>query len=380
MKKKLLCVLLSAIMVLGTAACGGDGTGASSAVSGEAGSTEDASAAGSASGGEKGELNLLAWAGIDDEAIRKLEEMTGYTINYTEFSSLEEMETKVMSNSTQYDVAMCSDYIIEALVAQDQLEEIDPSRIPNYQYLGEGYLSPSYDPDNKWSVPYSGGGIGILINRDAIDTEITSYADLWKEELAGQIAFTDDERMALCICNLVNGNDFNATDEAEIRAAGAKLEELLPNIHAFSYSDYKLILNGEANVLVIASGSAYKAAKEMDNWEYVNPSEGEHMFMDSYVIPKGADMEGAYSFINAIISEEYLTRKGEDTNWGYGYTNTQVEEDAKAAGISEELLKISYPATEVYATAHYMENIGEASLIYDEVWAEVKLNAGSKMN
>lgn len=380
MKKKLLCVLLSAIMVLGTAACGSDGTGASSAVSGEVGSTEDASAAGSASGGEKGELNLLAWAGIDDEAIRKLEEMTGYTINYTEFSSLEEMETKVMSNSTQYDVAMCSDYIIEALVAQDQLEEIDPSRIPNYQYLGEGYLSPSYDPDNKWSVPYSGGGIGILINRDAIDTEITSYADLWKEELAGQIAFTDDERMALCICNLVNGNDFNATDEAEIRAAGAKLEELLPNIHAFTYSDYKLILNGEANVLVIASGSAYKAAKEMDNWEYVNPSEGEHMFMDSYVIPKGADMEGAYSFINAIISEEYLTRKGEDTNWGYGYTNTQVEEDAKAAGISEELLKISYPATEVYATAHYMENIGEASLIYDEVWAEVKLNAGSKMN
>lgn len=51
-----------------------------------------------------------------------------------------------MSNSVQYDVAMCSDYVIEALVEQDQLEEIDTSKIPNYSRLGEGYLSPSYDP------------------------------------------------------------------------------------------------------------------------------------------------------------------------------------------------------------------------------------------
>lgn len=326
------------------------------------------------------EINMLAWSGIDDSAIEKLEELTGYTINYTSFSSLEEMQTKVMSKSAQYDVAMCSDYVIEALVAQDGLEEIDTSKISNYSKLGTGYLSPSYDPDNKWSVPYSGGGIGILVNRDNVTTEIKSYADLWNSELADQIVFTDDERMALCITNLVNGNDFNTQDESQIKAAGTKLEELMPNIHAFSYSGYKLMLNGEANVLVTASGDAYKAAKEMSNWEYINPSEGEHMFMDSYVIPKGANLDGAYAFINAIISTEYLTRKGEDTNWGYGYTNLEVEDAAKETGISEQLLKIAYPEDAVYSTAHYMESIGEASLIYDEVWTEVKLKAGTKIS
>ncbi|MBO5281647.1 MAG: spermidine/putrescine ABC transporter substrate-binding protein [Lachnospiraceae bacterium] len=366
MKKRILALVMVAAMAAGLAGCG------------ESPSPDASGAAESSSSGEKGELNLLAWSGIDDEAIQKLEEMTGYTINYTQFSSLEEMETKVMSNSTQYDVAMCSDYVIEALVAQEQLEEIDTSRLSNYEYLGTQYLSPSYDPENKWSVPYSGGGIGILINRDAVDTEITSYADLWNPELQGQIAFTDDERMALCITNLVNGNDFNASDEEAIRAAGAKLEELLPNIHAFTYSDYKMILNGEANILVIATGSEYKAAKEMDNWEFVIPAEGMHMFIDSYVIPKGADMDAAYAFIDAIISEEYLTRKGEDTNWGYGYCNTKVEEAAIAAGISEELMQIAYPEVDS-STTHYMANIGEASLIYDEVWTELKLSAGSKM-
>lgn len=369
MKKKLISLLLAGTMVCGMTACGNSSGDASSSGKEETGSSE--------SGGK--ELNLLAWAGIEDEAIAKLEELTGCSINYTGFSSLEEMETKVMSNSVQYDVAMCSDYVIEALVEQDQLEEIDTSKIPNYSRLGEGYLSPSYDPDNKWSVPYSGGGIGILVNRDKVSTEIKGYADLWNPELEDQIAFTDDERMALCICNLVNGNDFNATDESEITAAGDKLKELLPNIHAFTYSGYKLMLNGEANVLVTASGDAYKAAKEMENWEYINPSEGEHMYMDSYVIPKGANMDGAYAFINAIISKEYLTRKGEDTNWGYGYTNLEVEDAAKEAGISDKLLSIAYPADSVYDTAHYMENIGEASLTYDEIWSEVKLEAESKI-
>ncbi len=325
-------------------------------------------------------LNLLAWSGIEDEAIQKLEELSGYKINYTSFSSLEEMQTKVMSNSTQYDVAMCSDYIITALVEQGELEEIDTSKISNYSKIGKGYLSPSYDPDNKWSVPYSGGGIGILINRDKTDAKITSYADLWQSDLKDSIAFVDDERMALSICNLVNGNDFNATDEKQIEAAGEKLKELIPNIHAFTSTGHKLILNGEASVIVCATGNEYKAAKEMDNFEFVVPSEGEHMYMDSYVIPKGANMDAAYKFINAVISTEYMTRNGDDTNWGYGYVNTDVEKMAKEAGISDKLLSIAYPDDSAYKNAHYMENIGSASLVYDQVWSEVKLAAGSLMS
>lgn len=369
MKKKILSKImamgLAASMVLAMSACGST-------------TSTDTQSAGASSSSNAGEINLLAWSGIDDEAIQKLEEMTGYTINYTQFSSLEEMETKVMSNSTQYDVAMCSDYVIEALNQQGMLEELDTSKIENYQYLGEQYLSPSYDPDNTLSVPYSGGGIGILVNRDEVSTEIKGYADLWNPELEGQIAFTDDERMALCITNLVNGNDFNTQDEADIRAAGEKLTELLPNIAAFTYNDYKMMLNGEANVLVIATGSEYKAAKEMGNWEFIIPEEGMHMFIDSYVVPKGANMDAAYAFINAVISEEYLTRKGEDTNWGYGYCNTVVEQDAINAGISEDLMSIAYPEVDP-STTHYMANIGEASLIYDEVWTELKLSAGDKM-
>lgn len=370
---RLIAMGLAAGVILTSAGCGSEGSSAQTG-----GTQTQTSQTTEGSDSSTKELNLLAWAGMEDDAIKKLEEMTGYKINYTQFSSLEEMETKVMSNSTQYDVAMCSDYVIDALNQQGMLEKLDMSKIENYQYLGKQYLSPSYDPDDTLSVPYSGGGIGILVNRDKVSTEIKGYADLWNEELEGQIAITDDERMALCITNLVNGNEFNATDPDQIRAAGQKLTELLPNIAAFTYNDYKLMLNGEANVLVIPTASEYKAAKELDNWEFIIPEEGMHMFIDSYVVPKGANMDAAYAYINAVISEEYLTRNGEDTNWGYGYCNTKVEEDAIKSGIAEELMTISYPKVES-STSHYMANIGEASLTYDEVWIELKLSAGDKM-
>lgn len=380
-RRKMMSILLTMTMTAALLTGCGSGTAAGGST------TADSSAAGSGNGGGNGAqadssaggekvINLLAWEGIESEAIEKLEEITGYTINYTPFMSLEEMMTKCMSNSTQYDAAMCSDYIIEALVAQDGLEEIDTSRLSNYSKIGEDFLSPSYDPDNKWSVPYSGGQIGILVNRDKVTAEISSYADLWQPELEGQIAFTSDMRMAMCITNLVNGNDFNATDESQIRAAKDKLAELLPNIVSFEYMGTNAMLSGEVNILVTSSSAAYKVTKEEGNWEYIYPEEGMHRYMDSYVIPKGANPDAAYALIDAIISKEYLTRNGEDTNYGNQYTNMEVLD---GVSLSDIQMSICYPPSEQFTKAHYMENIGDAALIYDECWTELKLEAAEKL-
>lgn len=376
MKKKNVMRVITAAAITAAAitGCRGSGAANSAETGSEAGSTAAASTEVKADSGKT--MNLLAWEGIESDAIEELENLTGYKINYTPFMTLEEMMTKSTSNSVQYDAAMCSDYIIEALLAQNELEEIDTSKISNYEKIGAEFLSPSYDPDDKWSVPYSGGQIGIMINRDKVTTDIHSYADLWKPELAGQIAFTSDMRMAMSIANLVNGNDFNAADEAQILAAKNKLTELLPNVVSFEYMGTKPMLSGDVNILVTSSSAAYKVAKEPGNWEYVYPEEGMHRYMDSYVIPKGANMDAAYAFINAVISKEYLVRKGADTNFGNQYTNKEVLEEAD---LTEFEMSICYPPEEQYEKAHYMENIGDAALIYDECWTGLKLEAAGKL-
>ncbi|MEY8352677.1 spermidine/putrescine ABC transporter substrate-binding protein [Lachnospiraceae bacterium 54-53] len=376
MKTKNVMRLIAAVAITAAAVTGCGGSGAANSPAAGSASGDRAAALEEVKADSGKTMNLLAWEGIESDAIEELEKLTGYKINYTPFMTLEEMMTKSTSNSVQYDAAMCSDYIIEALLAQNELEEIDTSKISNYEKIGAEFLNPGYDPDNKWSVPYSGGQIGIMINRDKVTTDIRSYADLWKPELAGQIAFTSDMRMAMSIANLVNGNDFNAADEAQILAAKDKLTELLPNVVSFEYMGTKTMLSGDVNVLVTSSSAAYKVAKEAGNWEYVYPEEGMHRYMDSYVIPKGANMDAAYAFINAVISKEYLLRKGADTNFGNQYTNKEVLTDAD---LTELEMSICYPPEEQYEKAHYMENIGDGALIYDECWTGLKLEAAGKL-
>jgi len=98
--------------------------------------------------------------------------------------------------------------------------------------------------------------------------------------------------------------------------------------------------------------------------------------MDSYVIPKGANMDAAYAFINAVISKEYLLRKGADTNFGNQYTNKEVLKDANLTDLQ---MSICYPPKEQYEKSHYMENIGDAAITYDESWTELKLEAAGKL-
>lgn len=373
-RKPIHAFLVTAILASVLGGCGSSSTANTTEADSASGDT--AAVSDTASKDSDKTINLLAWEGIESDSIQQLEKLTGYKINYTPFMSLEEMMTKCTSNSVQYDVAMSSDYIIEALLAQDGLEEMDTSKITNYEKIGKEFLNPVYDPDNKWSVPYSGGQIGILINRDKVTAGIHSYADLWNPELKGQIGFTSDMRMAMCITNLVNGNDFNTTDEVQIRAAKDKLSELLPNIVSFEYMGTKAMLGGDVNILVTSSSAAYKVTKEPGNWEYIYPEEGMHRYMDSYVVPKGANMDAAYAFINAVISKEYLLRKGEDTNFGNQYTNKEVLKDANLTDLQ---MAICYPPEEQYTKAHYMENIGDAALIYDESWTELKLEAAGKL-
>jgi spermidine/putrescine transport system substrate-binding protein len=371
-------MLAALVASMALAGCGASQTAATTAAPAqpEAATTAAVSQAETAATAGAKELNLLAWEGIESEQIETLERLTGYTINYTPFMTLEEMMTKCTSNSVRYDAAMCSDYIIEALLAQGGLEEIDTTRLSNYGKIGKEFLAPSYDPEDKWSVPYSGGQIGIMINRDKVTAPIASYADLWNPELKGQIAYTSDMRMAMCIANLVNGNDFNATDEAQIMAAKDKLAELLPNVVSFEYMGTNAMLGGDVNILVTSSSAAYKVSKEPGNWEYVYPSEGMHRYMDSYVIPKGANLDAAYAFIDAVISTEHLLRNGADTNFGNQYTNKDVLKDADLTDLQ---MSICYPPQEQYDKAHYMSNIGDAALIYDEAWTELKLESSGKL-
>jgi len=60
-------------------------------------------------------------------------------VNYSTFSSNEDMYAKVSSGSSTYDVIIPSDYMIQRMVGEGLLLPLDLSKIPNYQYISDEF-------------------------------------------------------------------------------------------------------------------------------------------------------------------------------------------------------------------------------------------------
>ena len=120
---------------------------------------------GSKSSAPNGKVVVYNWGEyIDPEVLTSFQEETGIEVVYDEFETNEIMYPKVESGASKYDVICPSDYMIQKMIENDLLAEINFDNIPNSVNIGTQYWSQSeqFDPDNKYSVPYCWGTVGIL--------------------------------------------------------------------------------------------------------------------------------------------------------------------------------------------------------------------------
>ena len=84
---------------------------------------------------EKNEINVLNWSSyIPDSIIRDFEKSTNIKVNYSTYSSNEELLAKVSnSNEGTYDIIFPSDYMVELMINRGMLEKLDKTKIQNYE-------------------------------------------------------------------------------------------------------------------------------------------------------------------------------------------------------------------------------------------------------
>ena len=141
-------------------------------------------------------------------------EATGIKVNYMTFDSNETMYTKLKTGGSTYDVIIPSDYMIARLISEDMLLEIDYSNIPNYADVDEAYKNTAFDPDNKYTVPYTWGTVGIIYNKKYVDeADLGSWDLLWNSKYSGKILMFDNPRDAFAISELLLGIDINTEAE-----------------------------------------------------------------------------------------------------------------------------------------------------------------------
>ena len=315
---------------------------------------------------------LYNWADyIPDSVLRSFTKETGIKVEVATFDSNETMFAKLqLVNGKGYDLAVPTTFFIERMKRADLIQPIDKSKLKNFKNLEPTLLNQAYDPDNKYSIPYLWGSTAVAVNTDEMDaSSITSWKDLWKPEFKDQILLLDDVRDIFLMALKAKGFENNTINEDEIRQAYEALVELLPNVKLFlSDSPKGPLIQGNVPMGVMWNGETYMAQLELGTVEYVYPSEGVTLWVDSFVIPKGAEnVENAHKFIDYVLRADI----GKIILEGVG---NSTPNRATIPLLSEEMRNnpMVVPPAEVIEKGSFHRDLGEVNAIYEKYWQMLK--------
>ena len=329
------------------------------------------------------ELYVYNWGEyIDESVIQDFEAETGIHVVYDLFETNEEMYPVIEAGGVAYDVVCPSDYMIQKMVENDMLAEIDFDNIPNIDQIDPEYMerSKAFDPENKYSVPYTWGTVGILYNDKRLEElgvePPDSWMDLWDPRLSGEILMQDSVRDAFMCALKPLGYSLNSTDPGELEEAKELLIQQKPLVQAYVIDQVRdKMLGEEAAVGVIYSGEMLylqELAEGKDfHLEYVIPQEGTNLWIDSWVIPKNArNKENAEKWIDFLCRPDIAKRNFE-------YITYATPNRGAFELLDPELQqnKAVFPDWDSLQDAEVYQYLGdEVDSLYNELWKEVKSN------
>lgn len=307
------------------------------------------------------------------EVKEMFEAETGYKIRYDEFTTNEEMYAKYKAGAADYDLICASDYMIEKLIAENQLKPLNLDNIPNYKNLNKDYLeiSKTFDPENKFSIPHFVGTVGILYDTKKVSTEkVKSWDVLWDEEYAGQIIMPDSLRDVFMPALKRLGYSVNTEDKEQLTQAYNMLLEQKPLVQRYLLDEARDEIVGEnAAMAVIYSGEVYFGMQDNPDLDYSVPEEGSNVWIDSWVIPETCqNKEAAEAFINFLCREDIAK-----LNFEYTYFGTPNQ--ALYETLDEDLQqnKALFPDKAVMAKCEPFKSLSpESDALYSEMWKKIK--------
>ena len=322
------------------------------------------------------EINVYNWGeyisdGSEDtlNVIQAFEDVTCIRVNYTMYDSNEDMYAKMKSGGASYDVVFPSDYMIARMIEEGMLQTIDFANVPNYSYISEDFKDLYFDPDNAYSVPYTGGMVGLIYNTTMVEGTPDSWEIMWDEAYSGQILMFNNPRDAFGIAQFLLGQSVNTTDAAEWQAAADKLIEQKPVVQSYVMDEvFDKMESGEAAIAAYYGGDYLTMADINPDLAFAYPKEGTNIFVDSMCIPANANNKAAAElFINFMCEPEIALANAEYLC--YLCPHTAVLEDERYTLRGNEVL---YPQQEV-KTEYFYNLDRDTQDLLSRLWEQVKL-------
>ena len=300
-------------------------------------------------------------------------------VNYTTYASNEDMYAKLKSGAVKYDIVIPSDYMIELMIEEDMLEEIDFSNIPNYQYIDENYRNLFYDPDNKYSVPYTYGMVGIIYNTTMVEGTPDSWGLMWDENYKGKILNFNNPRDAFGTAMYKLGIDVNTSDTADWDAAFEALKAQKPLVQSYVMDEiFNKMKGASAAIAPYYAGDFLTMYDDNNDLAFYYPKEGTNVFIDAICIPNGTQHKDiAEAYINFMLSEDAAIANAEYI--GYASPNTLVRDSAEYAEYMNEIhpdaYDILYPENVEFLTSYFKNQSSETRSYMNNLWEDLKIES-----
>lgn len=330
-------------------------------------------------------LNVYNWGeyisdGSDDtlDVNAEFEKRYGITVIYSNYESNENMYNKLSSGGANYDVIIPSDYMIARLVEEDMLEELDFSNIPNYKYIVDKYKDLYYDPENKFSVPYTVGMVGLIYNTTMVEGEPDSWGALWDERYKGNILMFNNPRDAFGIAQFYLGQSINTKSVDDWNKA---IDALKAQNHLVSSYVMDEVFNkmerGDAALAPYYAGDFLTMYDVNPDLAFVYPKEGVNFFVDAMCIPKNAqNKEAAELYINFMLEEDIAVANANYICYASPHKLVLESDDYDLKGDP-----VLYPAEEDMPKTEMFENLDYETQNYmTMLWNELKIEGNSNMD
>ncbi len=258
-------------------------------------------------------LRLITWEGyVPDEVKVAFEEETGATVEITYISDNGELISKLRATGgSGWDLASPSvDNVAGAQQLYEIYQPIDVSRISNFanaiDSLEQRVADYSTVDGKRYSVPFTWGTSGLIVNTALVDEPVTSYRQLCDPKYKGRVTYRyryptfAGAAYGLGYDLFAYGDD-PATWRDIMEETLQYLIECKDNVKAYwttRQENIDLMLKEEAWLAQGWDGTGWLLTEENPAIKFVAPDEGALGWVDTFTIPAGSEnLDLAYAWI-----------------------------------------------------------------------------------
>lgn len=189
------------------------------------------------------------------------------------------------------DLVVVPFWLAERLIRLGWVEPLPLEQVPNLKHLVPSLRNPSWDPQQRYSLPWQSGIAGIAYNLEVTGRELRGIDDLFAPDLRGKVSFLTEMRDTMGLLMLADGQDISQPTWSKAQRSFDRMQKARESgqIRAFTGNDYQAdLLAGNFAACIAWSGDVAQLVLEQPKLRFLVPESGGVLWADVMVMPKGA--------------------------------------------------------------------------------------------